>query len=92
MRSCKETTQLVSEGLDRELPLMRRMGLRLHALMCRGCSRYKRQVTALDKLIRQHYGDGPLAEVSEHVSQDAVQHIKSALRQRTSDTDHKNQE
>ena len=83
MLSCKEATRLVSEGLDRELPFWRRMSLRFHVVMCRGCSRYKRQITALNRLITDHYGDDPPAEVSEHVSQDAVQHIKSSLRHAT---------
>ena len=83
MLSCKEATRLVSEGLDRELPFWRRLGLRLHVVMCRGCSRYTRQITALNSLITDHYGDAPPAEVSEHVSEDAVRHIKSSLRQAT---------
>ena len=90
MLSCKEATRLVSEGLDRELPFWRRMGLRLHVVMCRGCSRYTRQITALNRLITDHYAEDPPAEVSEHVSQDAVQHIKSSLRQATPGTDHQN--
>lgn len=83
MLSCKEATRLVSEGLDRELPFWRRLGLRLHVVMCWGCSRYTRQITALNRLITDHYGEDPPAEVSEHVSQDAVQHIKSSLRKAT---------
>ncbi len=86
MLSCKEATRLVSEGLDRELPFWRRMRLRLHVVMCRGCSRYTRQITALNRLISDHYGDDPPAEVSEHVAPDTVQHIKSALRQATPGT------
>ena len=83
MLSCKEATQLVSEGLDRELPFWRRLGLRLHVVMCRGCSRYTRQIKALNRLISDHYAGDPPAEVSEQVSQDAVQHIKSSLRHAT---------
>ncbi len=90
MLSCKEATRLVSERLDRELPFWRRLGLRLHVVMCRGCSRYTRQITALNSLVTEHYGDDPPAEVFEHVSQDAVQHIKSSLRHATPGTDHQN--
>ena len=90
MLSCKEATRLVSEGLDRELPFWRRMSLRFHVVMCRGCSRYTRQIRALNRLVTDHYGDDPPAEVSEHVSQDAVQHIKSSLRHTTLGTDHQN--
>lgn len=81
MLSCKQATRLVSEGLDRDLPFWQRIGLRLHVVMCRGCARYQRQISALDRLVSDHYGDAPPAEVSEKVSPDTVQHIKSALRQ-----------
>ncbi len=90
MLSCKEATRLVSEGLDHPLPFWRRMGLRLHVVMCRGCSRYTRQITALNRLISDHYaGDKPV-EVSVHVSQDAVQHIKASLRHATPRTHREN--
>ena len=87
MLSCKEATRLVSEGLDRELPFWRRMGLRLHVVMCRGCSRYTRQITALDRLVCEHYGEDEPVETSEHVSHDTVQDIKSSLRQAAPATD-----
>ena len=90
MLSCKEAARLVSEGLDRKLPFWRRVSLRFHVVMCRGCSRYKRQITALNKLIADHYREASPAEVSEHVSQDAVQHIKSSLRQATPRADREN--
>jgi len=83
MLSCKEATQLVSEGLDRELPFWQRLGLRFHVVMCRGCSRFARQITALNRVVADHYGDGPPAEMSEHLPPDAVQRIKSSLRQAT---------
>jgi predicted Fe-S protein YdhL (DUF1289 family) len=56
------------------------MGLRVHVVMCRGCSRYARQITTLNGLVSNHYADEPRAEVVEHVSQDTVRHIKSVLR------------
>lgn len=37
MLSCKEATQLISQGMDRHLTLAERLGLRLHLLICRGC-------------------------------------------------------
>jgi len=91
MLSCKEATRLVSERLDRELPFWRRMGLRLHVVMCRGCSRYTRQITALNGLIFEHYRQDQPVEISEHVSQDAVQKIKSSLREDTSWKDQPNE-
>ena len=90
MLSCKEAMRLVSDDLDRELPFWRRLGLRLHVVMCRGCSRYTRQITALNRVISGHYSDEPPTDVSDHVSPDAVDRIKSSLRQVTPDTNGQN--
>ena len=44
MLTCKEATALVSESLDRRLPIRQRLALRLHLTMCDLCSRYKRHL------------------------------------------------
>ena len=80
MLSCREATRLASERLDREMPFWRRMGLRLHVLMCRACSRYTRQVTALDRAVAEHYqGDLPTVE-REILPEDSLKRIKNSLR------------
>lgn len=52
MYDCKEVTQMVSESLDRKLPLHQRMGIRVHLFMCKFCSRYRRQLLILREAIR----------------------------------------
>jgi len=37
MLSCKEATELISQGMDRKLSFGERMGLRLHYVICVGC-------------------------------------------------------
>ncbi len=37
MLSCKQSAELISQGMDRSLSLRERLGLRLHLLMCYGC-------------------------------------------------------
>ena len=39
--SCKEASRLMSEGMDKEIAFGRRTALRLHLLICSGCSRVK---------------------------------------------------
>jgi hypothetical protein len=43
---------MVSESLDRELPLHQRVGIRIHLLMCRFCSRYRDQLLLLREAMR----------------------------------------
>jgi hypothetical protein len=41
--TCKESSRLISLGLDRELSLGQRASLRLHLAMCTACTRLKAQ-------------------------------------------------
>lgn len=47
MLNCKETTKLVSQGLDRELSLGERIGLNFHLSMCSACRNLKQQMNTL---------------------------------------------
>ncbi|MDH5350950.1 MAG: zf-HC2 domain-containing protein [Betaproteobacteria bacterium] len=51
--SCKETTRLVSQGLDRELAFGERVALRVHLVICLGCRRAGRQMEFLRKAVRE---------------------------------------
>ena len=44
MLSCKESAQLMSQGMDRSLSLRERIGLRLHLLLCYGCRNARQQL------------------------------------------------
>ncbi len=47
MLSCKEVSRLASESLDQRLPLGKRIGVRMHLMMCRACARFLRQIKFL---------------------------------------------
>ena len=55
MRSCREIAQLISEGLDRRLTPRQRLAVRFHLLMCGACRVARRQVEALDRLLRLRF-------------------------------------
>ncbi len=54
MFNCRQIARLVSESMDHQLPLNRRMGVRFHLMMCRHCSRYEKQLHRLRRLARSH--------------------------------------
>lgn len=47
MLSCKQTTHLLSEAQDRPLEFTERLALKLHLLMCKGCTNYSHQMDFL---------------------------------------------
>ncbi|OYY50347.1 MAG: hypothetical protein B7X95_01065 [Methylophilaceae bacterium 17-44-8] len=47
MLNCKQTSQLVSQSLDRRLSLQERFALRLHLLLCKYCKRFYQQFLAM---------------------------------------------
>jgi hypothetical protein len=51
--SCKESTRLVSQGLDRELAFGERVALRVHLVICLGCRRAGRQMQFLRRAVRE---------------------------------------
>ena len=53
MLTCKETTRLLSQGLDRELAFGERVALRLHLALCVGCRRAGAQMSLLRKAVRE---------------------------------------
>ena len=76
---CPEVTRILSQGMEKELPLITRIKLRIHFLMCSFCERYMKQL----KYIRQVSREFPekIGEVSNAtLPADAKERIKSALR------------
>jgi anti-sigma factor RsiW len=59
MLSCKEVSHLASDYLNRDLPLRRRLAVRLHLLMCDGCTRYVAQMRAAIALLKTMAAPSP---------------------------------
>ncbi|MEW6314007.1 MAG: zf-HC2 domain-containing protein [Pseudomonadota bacterium] len=57
MLSCKQTTELLSQGQDRMLNLREKIALRLHLAVCEGCRNFRRQIDFLRHACR-HFTAG----------------------------------
>lgn len=79
MFNCKEVTRMVSESLDRKLPLHQRMGIRIHLLMCKFCSRYRKQLLILRESMRRYSMYGEESEPSLALPPEARKRIKRSL-------------
>lgn len=81
--TCKDMTQLLSEGMDRPLPLGTRVKIRLHFLICKWCERYKNQLIFLRQAVRRHPEqlEGEAVTPPPALSSDAKARLKQTLRQ-----------
>lgn len=82
MISCKEATRLVSLSMDATLPVARRIRLRLHIFICKGCARFERQLLLLREAVRRPGGlrDRAEADPGGTLSGEARDRILRALR------------
>jgi hypothetical protein len=81
MPSCKEVSRLVSEAMDRELPVGRRLAVRIHLTMCRFCDRYRRQLLAIRETLRRCAAERPdaAADPGFALSPEARDRIRRSL-------------
>ncbi len=81
MLTCKEVSKLVSESMERQLPLGKLMQMRMHLMLCRFCAGFARQ-TRLLRLAAKQESERSAADVSTSeatLSQEARERIKAAL-------------
>jgi hypothetical protein len=82
MLSCKDVTQLISASMDTSLPIGKRIGMRLHLLICKFCSRYERQLLLIRETIRRFAAtvEKPVGLSGETLSEEARERIRNSLR------------
>lgn len=78
MLTCKEVSILVSESLEHNLPLRRRMAVRMHLMMCSMCRTYRNQMLQLRVILKS--AAKPDAPVEQVLPDDARQRIKQVLK------------
>ena len=49
--TCKEASRIISDGLEKDLPLIDRILVKIHLVMCKTCGYYKKQITAMKDLM-----------------------------------------
>lgn len=64
MMSCREVSELVSRSLDEDLPLLTRVKVRLHLMMCRMCAAFARRVRILRAQLHAASADDAAATAS----------------------------
>ena len=77
--SCRQASRLQSEALDHRLPLLQRIGLRIHLLLCKWCRRYGKQIRFLRDAAHEH-PDELLESARQKLSDAARERMKQRLR------------
>jgi hypothetical protein len=70
---CHDMTRLISESMERPLPLRKRLAMRAHYLICVWCERYRDQLKFMRKALRS------CPERENRLSLDARKRLKRAL-------------
>ena len=84
MLTCKDASQLISEGQDRKLGLRERIGLRLHLWMCQSCRLFEKQLGQLRQALHKGWRQGDLpAEIP--LPTEAQERIRQHLRKHSAD-------
>lgn len=80
--SCRDMTRLLSDAMDRQLPLGIRIKMRLHFLICKWCERYKNQLQFLRQALRRNPDEleGEVAVSSTSLSPEAKDRFKRVIR------------
>lgn len=81
MLTCRDVTRLISESMDRTLPLGKRIGIRLHLLLCRFCTRYERQLLLIRDTVRRIASDEnePVGPAPGTLSAEARERIRKSI-------------
>jgi hypothetical protein len=77
--SCRQASRLQSEALDHKLPILQRVGLRIHLFLCSWCRRYGKQIRFLRDAAHDH-SDELVEPAPQKLSDPARDRMKQRLR------------
>ena len=80
--NCREAIRLQSDALDRPLPRLQRIGLRIHLVLCVWCMRYGKQIKFL-RTTAQHceYDQEPKQALSVEVRERIKRTLEAGKKQ-----------
>ncbi len=79
MLNCKQASELMSQEMDTPLPLAKRIPLRLHLMMCDGCTGFLSQLRFL-RMAAKRFGEKS-ERCLPHLSKEARERIAKVLRE-----------
>lgn len=77
--TCREASALASRAMDEHLPLMDRLGLKMHLAICRNCRRFTEQLGQMRRLFREETGE---TDATAGLSEEAHRRIAARLQKK----------
>ena len=79
---CHDMTRLISESMERPLPLWTRFAMRVHYFICVWCERYRDHLGLLSKAMRTSCDHG-VEHMKGELKPEAKDRLKQALKENT---------
>ena len=79
--TCADTSPLISELMDHDLPFGKRLRLRFHLMICGVCSIYKQQLEVIHALARKLGHEEAPSQKEAFLSEQAKSKLKDTLKQ-----------
>jgi predicted small metal-binding protein len=76
---CHDMTRLISESMERPLPLRTRIAMRFHFLICVWCERYRDQLSFLRKALHESCDHG-VEQMRGEMSPEVKARLKETLK------------
>ena len=80
MFDCKKVSMMVSESMDRNLPIHQRLLIATHLLMCKYCHRFKKQLQVLRHAVGLEDIHEDVLDRFPSLSKETREQIKQAMR------------
>ena len=80
MLSCEETSRLVSESMDRALPLNKRIAVRMHLQVCKACAAFRKQLLFMRQAVHHFQDDISDTLTGPPLDPGSRQRIKDSLK------------
>jgi hypothetical protein len=79
MRDCKTVSRLLSEAMDRPLPIRFRLWIFMHVAMCRHCDRFRRQLMMIRRISCDSAVSPPSGGCAGALTDAAKQRLQSTI-------------
>jgi hypothetical protein len=83
MFNCKAVSQMVSESMDRVLPVHHRVLIWMHLMMCKYCARFKRQLLLIREICQSEVMTPGESDTTLVLPKEACDRIKQSLQKST---------